>query len=671
MAPVFRLLILHAALLLSSTVHAGLPADVITVGPEGVANDCSAATLQEAIGIAIADPTRRRIWVRGSFAPEDVINAGSAIVIDTGTDTTLNLEITGGFPRVDGGPACSAPSPTGRTDYSGEGGAQDPVFRIRGGGTVTLKNLDISRGDADGDEGGGIDYRGNGALVVVNSVIGLNEARGTGSGGGISFRSSGGEANLVLSGTEVLQNSAQFGGGVIVFGTGRLTVNGSTINGNTARASGGGAYVRGTGGSVTVYLEQGVALSGNVAGDDGGGVYLANAALEWSGADGEMWLNAAADMGGGLYLTDGASADIYTRGRRDASGQFSAAIYANEARQGGGIAAAAFESRSPMRVRLTSHDGRNPQVIANNQASERGGAFFLKAYTSTFDSGWAVLCLRDTAVVNNRADRGSAIYSQRDISSLGSSSGSFLFVNIEVSGSADCPVRDSALTCPAGSECSEFTGNQSTTGAVIDLEAAGTAAWIARTKFVGNSGSTLVYAADASGSGTFASTRLISNLLALNAVSGSLLLSRGTKMWFLNNTVAANTLGAAVVDVRDWGNDLAVKRNIVIQPAQNAVNTNGQSPPADSITTNLTTDDGLSLIDPSNFNEDPQFDPGYRLQRTSPAVDRTILGASTPLDVAGDPRPVDLPDVPNVGGAADLGAYELQGVVFQDGFESL
>jgi hypothetical protein len=373
-----------------------------------------------------------------------------------------------------------------------------------------------------------------------------------------------------------------------------------------------------------------------------------------------------------VYLTDGASADIFTRGRLfPPSGQYHAAINANTAKRGGGIAAAAFGGRSDIQLRLSSHDGRNAQIIASNEASQRGGAFFLQADTSSGTAYEVIACLRDTAVVNNRAERGAAVYSQRDSDGTiwGSSS---IYANIDGFNPLICPIRDPSATCHPGSECAEFTGNQSTTGAVIDIEAAGGSdAWFARTKFVGNSGSALVYASSATRGAD--NPRMISSLFALNVVSTSLVVNRFSGMWFINNTVAANTLGAAVVDVRDFGGTLSVRRNIIIQPASNAVNTNGQSPPVGSISTNLTTDDGLTLIDPSNFNADPQFAPGYRLQRTSPAVDRTIRGATTPLDLAGYPRPVDRPDVPNTGGTADLGAYELQiattDAVFASGFE--
>jgi hypothetical protein len=671
-----RLPLALATLLLSGAAHAGLPADVITVGPEGLANDCSAATIQEAIAIANADPGRRRIWVRGSFAEDEVIYPGSAIVIDT----NLDLEITGGFPRVEGGLACSAPSPTGRTDYSGEGGPQDPVFKIRGSGTVTLKNLDISRGDADSDEGGGIDYRGSGALVVVNSVIALNEARGTGGGGGISFRSNGGEADLVLIQTQVLQNQAHFGGGVLVLGTGRLTVNGSTINENVARTSGGGVWVNGTGGSVNVYLEQGVALSANAALDvvagqnhgDGGGMFLANAALEWSGADGEMWLNTAADMGGGLYLTDGASADIFTRGRLfPPSGQYHAAISANSARHGGGIAVNGVGL--PTVIRLRSHDGRNPQVIANNDATERGGAFFLRA-SRVFG---ALLCLYDSEVSYNTAAHGAAIYSESGATGHGPS----VRVNGLRSTYREC-LFDAEWAqpsvCRGGEGCSAFIGNQSTIGSTVDAEAASNTPpdVFLTTKFVSNVGARLFnYDRPINGSREL---DVSNSLIAINNLSGSVLNARGDfRVTFENNTVVNNTHGAPMLELGSANRSTSVARNILLaQPGRKVLDFVGAQPEPDVVEDNLSNDPELAQYSSTNFVADPRFAPNFRLQASSPAVDRAELGNSPGIDLEGNSRPIDLPQVVNLRGPTDLGAYELQAapptedLIWSDGFES-
>ena len=682
-----------ATLLLSGAVHAGLPADVITVGPEGLANDCSAATIQEAIAIANADPSRRRIWVRGSFAESEVINPGSAIVIDT----NLDLEITGGFPRVDSGLACSARAPTGRTDYSGLGGPEDPVFRISGSGTVTLKNLDISRGDADGDEGGGIHYRGSGALVVVNSVIALNEARGTGGGGGIAFLSNGGEADLALVQTQVLQNQAHYGGGVLVLGTGRLTVNGSTINENVARTSGGGVYVKGEGGSVNVYLEQGVALSGNTALDavagqnhgDGGGMFLANAALEWSGADGEMWLNTAVDMGGGLYLTDGASADIFTRGRLNPpSGQYHAAIYANTAKRGGGIATVATQDDRHVVLLLSSHDGETSQIIAGNRATERGGAIYAKAFRPTLDAGGfarAVACLRDVRMSANSAPRGAAYYSERDVTAVNRSVSNRLYFVSTFSGGG-CPVtgggsanpRTCASTGAQSRNCNLVDSNVSNPGRIFEIEGTSEeAAYVVidRTRFYANQAQQLVYASDGAG------LRITRSILDQNQVTGHLIqITEANDLRIDHNTIADNIIGEPTMMRGDSvdGDDFSFTHNIVAQPDRQTLLINGSAQPSIGVVrNNLSNDANLNVIDRSNLTGAPIFNHGlgaYSLHPSSPGVDYFASTEQPPRDFNFKVG-VDLPTVPNAPGAVhDIGARELQSAggpdaLFLNGFE--
>ncbi|MEZ5543805.1 MAG: hypothetical protein R3F10_01145 [Lysobacteraceae bacterium] len=72
---------------------------------------------------------------------------------------------------------------------------------------------------------------------------------------------------------------------------------------------------------------------------------------------------------------------------------------------------------------------------------------------------------------------------------------------------------------------------------------------------------------------------------------------------------------------------------------------------------------------------DPMFvNPGegdYALRHTSPAVDACADIVERETDANAQPRGIDLPTIPNLGGAYDLGAFELQRTpeIFANGFE--
>lgn len=77
--------------------------------------------------------------------------------------------------------------------------------------------------------------------------------------------------------------------------------------------------------------------------------------------------------------------------------------------------------------------------------------------------------------------------------------------------------------------------------------------------------------------------------------------------------------------------------------------------------------------------DDPQFihpghptRPDYRIRPDSPAADAcdTAFGAPLNRDIAGQPRPYELPGVSNGLGPHDMGAFEIGDVIFADGFGS-
>jgi hypothetical protein len=180
------------------------------------------------------------------------------------------------------------------------------VFTIDAGANMTIDNLTIINGFADGSSGGGINNRAT--LLVISSTFSGNSADND--GGGINnsgtltvinsvfsnnngFQNGGGINNsgtLAMTISTFSGNDADEGGGISNSGT--LTVMNNTFSGNSARDNGGG--INNSSGTATVLDST---FSGNDAGDNGGGInnsatlVLTNSTLSGNSAD---------DRGGGI-----------------------------------------------------------------------------------------------------------------------------------------------------------------------------------------------------------------------------------------------------------------------------------------------------------------------------------------------------------------------------------
>ena len=137
----------------------------------------------------------------------------------------------------------------------------DRVLDIHPGVTMGLNNLTIEDGQAatavaPGNQGGNVLFRGGNSdilqLVNVDLLDGLAN-NGGGRGGGIASISGG---VVLIQGTSLIQDNvaggggAGFGGGIYMTGTGgSLTVSNSSINSNDANFNSGGA-TQGSGGGV-------------------------------------------------------------------------------------------------------------------------------------------------------------------------------------------------------------------------------------------------------------------------------------------------------------------------------------------------------------------------------------------------------------------------------------
>lgn len=144
------------------------------------------------------------------------------------------------------------------------GGRRGTVLTIDSGVSVTLNALIITNGGAE--IGGGIL---NGGTVTLNGSTVTGNTTGEDGGGGIYN-----DGTVTLNGSTVTGNTGGiFGGGGISNNSGTVTLNGSTVTGNTAAGLagrfGGGGGILNFAGTVTL---NGSTISGNTTGGDGGGI---------------------------------------------------------------------------------------------------------------------------------------------------------------------------------------------------------------------------------------------------------------------------------------------------------------------------------------------------------------------------------------------------------------
>ncbi len=165
------------------------------------------------------------------------------------------------------------------------------------GGTLTLNHTSIFS-NVGGSQGGGIfnlqnssDSNQGGNVTLNYSTIRDNSAWG---GGGIRSSSSYGIFELTLNNSTVSGNTAIYNGGGIWF-DGKLTLNNSTVSGNTANADGGGIY----NGNQFAFTLNNSTVSANTAGGRGGGILAASgtASLENSLIAGNTATSGGPDCG--------------------------------------------------------------------------------------------------------------------------------------------------------------------------------------------------------------------------------------------------------------------------------------------------------------------------------------------------------------------------------------
>lgn len=196
-------------------------------------------------------------------------------------------------------------------------------------GSLTLQNGSIIRNNTASSMGGGLFLWGNVGLKSDNSEISGNKAL---YGAGIAASqytanfpspklelvntkvNNNGDANTVMGGgiyaaqgvvlnaknTKFLGNTANSGGGILLWSNSSADLNNSEVSGNKATGNGGGIYIWDATCSVTA--NSGTALTNNSA-NKGGAIYNGGTLTL---ADGTTVARNSANIGGGLYSTNNA-----------------------------------------------------------------------------------------------------------------------------------------------------------------------------------------------------------------------------------------------------------------------------------------------------------------------------------------------------------------------------
>lgn len=579
--------------LLLAAASADLAAAILTVGAAG--SGCDHTSIQAAINAAEASPGPDTIRITRSATWGQ-----QALVVNT----SQHLNIVGGFATC-----TQAATDNTHTVLDGAGGAFAPVLRITAGtgGIVKLRHLTVRGGDAlasGANYGGGIHFRGNGLLELIESTISNNTAH---YGGGIYAEGLGPDAELLISGNVLIQvNTALYSGGGIYLDGGKLTMNApdSWIAFNEALGTGG----------------------------DGG-------------------------YGGGLQIVGGDRQSCANIGSPGVGG--AGPIYGNQARYGGGVSViGANGTARTAELGLYSTDASRQTAIRDNFASVAGGGIYVWArgeFGTATGGYFGRASLRNASLLDNAAPDGSAAFVQTSDNTVFRAAAS---LSINRSGFL-CAPSVAPLGCPAGRPCSHVTGNQDQnangqpTGGAVLVVGEDNGLFIERTELSGNRGGRVLRAV-----GSDTEVEVLNTLWSGNTLSQELIrVTDDTDLLLESSTFAGNLVGAA--SVLNANGRFRMQRSVLWQPGKTSLVHAGGTRFVENVLTHErnSLDGGNS---PLVIEAPPRFvDPArgdYRLRAASPAVDFAATGGGP--DLVGTQRGIDLAIVPNLMGSADLGAFE-------------
>jgi predicted outer membrane repeat protein len=233
------------------------------------------------------------------------VRAGNRLTIEPGVDVLFN---EGAYMAIEGS-VNAVGTATDSIRFLKGPAATWRGLRITGGDSSTLAHVRISDSYCEID-GGGVSLRGNVRLLLRNTVISGNRAKGNGGGIHVSSSTPFLQRPVVwLERCTIGANSATGDGGGVYVRAGSLLVDNTVINGNSAAGDGGGVYV--WAGSVLV---GNTVISGNSAAGDGGGAYVHSHLLGGTSllklARSAVARNRANRSGGALYIGEDARAAV-------------------------------------------------------------------------------------------------------------------------------------------------------------------------------------------------------------------------------------------------------------------------------------------------------------------------------------------------------------------------
>lgn len=185
-----------------------------------------------------------------------------------------------------------------------DGNLQSRIFKIDDGAaalqqTVSISGMTLTRGQVAFEDGGAIQSAEDLTLNGVAITASTTQMKG----GGIASNTSG---NLTIQNSTITGNTAAFGGGSISAVTsysGQTFIQYSNISNNTTSFGGGGVYIQNSGNALTSIVNS--TLSGNT-GLCGGGVYLGisggDAIIQACTISGNTATGGAFAYGGGVYV---------------------------------------------------------------------------------------------------------------------------------------------------------------------------------------------------------------------------------------------------------------------------------------------------------------------------------------------------------------------------------